>query len=195
MVFPVLPVFQIVAKGWHVVAASLSGALVGGMFGKNLTPTAKTAEKEISKDRRGVVIIDTNAFMDCVNIIDRVYSKGYSVVVADTVIEELDRQKLKYKNDDDKKKTLRNVGKQIKQAFDRGIAKMESGDTSLLPAGFDVKNADCVILSVALKHKKDGECTILLTSDTLLQSRASGLGIIQSISTHDFLNENKRHKF
>ena len=52
---------------------------------------------------------------------------------------------------------------------------MEEASLSLLPKGFDKHNPDCMILSVALKYKNDN--TILLTSDNMLQSRASGLGI------------------
>ena len=52
---------------------------------------------------------------------------------------------------------------------------MEEADISLLPVGFDKKNPDCMILSVALKFKNENP--ILLTSDNILQTRAQGLGI------------------
>ena len=63
---------------------------------------------------------------------------------------------------------------------------MEDADVSLLPVGFDKKNPDCQILSVALKYK--GENPIVLTSDNILQTRANGLGIT-TISLSDFLKQ------
>ena len=61
---------------------------------------------------------------------------------------------------------------------------MEDADVSLLPSGFDQKNPDCLILSVALKFRDENP--ILLTSDNVLQTRATGLGIT-TISLKEFL--------
>ena len=58
---------------------------------------------------------------------------------------------------------------------------------SLLPDGFDEKNPDCKILSVALKYNIDGANAILLTSDNMLQSRASALGLT-TLSLSQFLH-------
>ncbi len=71
-------------------------------------------------------------------------------------------------------------------AFVKHYSQMEDADLSLLPNGFDRHNPDCMILSVALKYKNDNP--ILLTSDNMLQSRASGLGIT-TISLKDFLKK------
>ena len=57
---------------------------------------------------------------------------------------------------------------------------------TLLPADFDTNNADCMILSVALKHKQENQHPILLTSDNILRTRAEGLGI-STISLKEFL--------
>lgn len=62
---------------------------------------------------------------------------------------------------------------------------MDEADLSLLPIGFDQNNPDCMILSVALKYKSNNP--ILMTSDNILQSRASGLGI-RTLSLKDFLS-------
>ena len=70
------------------------------------------------------------------------------------------------------------------------FSKMEEGDSSLLPQGFDGQKADCLILSVALKYISEDKNPILLTSDNLLQSKALGLGIT-TISLKDFLSERK----
>ena len=64
---------------------------------------------------------------------------------------------------------------------------MEEPDVSLLPEGFDEKNPDCKILSVALKYNRGGAHAILLTSDNMLQSRASALGIT-TLSLSQFLH-------
>ena len=82
------------------------------------------------------------------------------------------------------KKNINEAAKNINIAFTKQFSKMEESDVSLLPKGFDKKNPDCMILSVALKYKNDNP--ILLTSDFMLQSRASGLGIT-TISLEEFL--------
>ena len=102
-------------------------------------------------------------------------------VIPTKVLEELD--KLKLKNDIDKK-SLNEAAKNINSAFTMNFSKMEDADVSLLPLGFDKKNPDCMILSVALKYKQENP--ILLTSDNILQTRANGLGIT-TISLRDFL--------
>lgn len=63
---------------------------------------------------------------------------------------------------------------------------MEDANISLLPNGFDRRNPDCKILSVALKHSEENP--ILLTSDNMLAARAKGLGIT-TITLKEFLND------
>ena len=88
------------------------------------------------------------------------------------------------------KKAINDAAKNITLAFQNKYSHMDEGDSSLLPAGFNAKKADCLILSVALKYKKEDVNPILLTSDNILQSRALGLGIL-TISLRDFLAERK----
>ena len=156
--------------------------------------------KEIVEGKENIYIIDTNVFVNCPNIIERIGHK-YKVIIPAKVLEELD--KLKLKNNIDKN-ALNTAARNINLAFTKQFSKMEDADISLLPVGFDKNNPDCQILSVALKYKGvferigieggcytlkyKGENPIILTSDNILQTRANGLGIT-TISLTDFLRQ------
>ena len=137
-------------------------------------------KKGIVSDKENIYIIDTNVFVECPNIISRI-DREYKIIVPATVLEELDKLKLKA---DINKRNLSEAVKNINRAFTNNFSKMEEADVSLLPSGFDKKNPDCLILSVALKFRDENP--ILLTSDNILQTRAKGLGIT-TISLKDFL--------
>ena len=141
--------------------------------------------KEIVVDKENIFIIDTNVFVKCPTVISKVGK--YKIVIPTTVLEELDRLKLKQSID---KKALNDAVKNINKAFLNNYSSMEEGDSSLLPNGFDAQKADCLILSVALKYKTEDKNPILLTSDNLLQSKALGFGI-KTISLQDFLIERR----
>lgn len=141
--------------------------------------------KEIVQDKENIFVIDTNVFINCPTIISKIGK--YKTVIPTTVLEELDR--LKKKPDVDKK-ALSDATKNINEAFKKRYSQMESGNPSLLPEGFDVEKADCLILSVALKYKAEGKNAILLTSDKLFQSKALGMGLT-TISLSDFLRERR----
>lgn len=160
-----------------------SGELKVTVLGKINLP--KKHLKEIVVDKENIFIIDTNVFVKCPTIISKVGK--YKVVIPTTVLEELDRLKLKQNID---KKSLNDAVKNINKAFLNNYSCMEEGDSSLLPNGFDARKADCLILSVALKYKTEDKNPILLTSDNLLQSKALGLGIT-TISLQDFLSERR----
>lgn len=138
-------------------------------------------KRKEKKDINGnIYIIDTNIFVDCPDIISKIGEKGKTIIPA-KVLEELDKLKLKIDID---KKNLSEAAKNINIAFTKHYSKMEEADLDLLPIGFDKHNPDCMILSVALKYKSENP--ILLTSDNMLQSRASGMGI-KAISLKEFL--------
>ena len=160
-----------------------SGELKVTVLGKINLPEKHL--KEIVVDKENIFIIDTNVFVKCPTIISKVGK--YKVVIPTTVLEELDRLKLKQNID---KKSLNDAVKNINKAFLNNYSCMEEGDSSLLPNGFDARKADCLILSVALKYKTEDKNPILLTSDNLLQSKALGLGIT-TISLQDFLSERR----
>lgn len=140
--------------------------------------------KEIIVGKENIYIIDTNVFIHCPNIIDKIGRK-YKIIVPSKVLEELDKLKLKESID---KKALNDAARNINIAFTKHFSKMEDADVSILPVGFDKKNPDCQILSVALKYKDDNP--IMLTSDNILQTRANGLGLT-TISLKDFLRQLK----
>ena len=160
-----------------------SGELKVTVFGKINLPEKHL--KEIVADKENIFIIDTNVFVKCPTIISKVGK--YKVVIPTTVLEELDRLKLKQSIDN---KALNDAVKNINKAFLNNYSSMEEGDSSLLPKGFDAQKADCLILSVALRYKTEDKNPILLTSDNLLQSKALGLGIT-TISLKDFLSERR----
>lgn len=141
--------------------------------------------KEIQPDKENIFIIDTNVFVKCPTIISKIGK--YKVVIPTTVLEELDSLKLKPTVD---QKALNDAVKNINKSFMNNFSKMEEGDSSLLPEGFNGKKADCLILSVALKYISEDKNPILLTSDNLLQSKALGLGVT-TISLKDFLAERR----
>lgn len=138
--------------------------------------------KEIVDGKENIYIIDTNVFVNCPDIISRIGTK-YKVVIPAKVLEELDKLKL---NPNIDKTKLNEAAKNIHTAFVKNFSQMEEANLSLLPSGFDRHNPDCMILSVALKYQNENP--ILLTSDNILQSRASGLGIT-TITLKDFLRK------
>lgn len=138
---------------------------------------------ELKDGMDNVYIIDTNVFVKCPDIISKI-GKNYTIVIPTTVLEELDKLKLKKSIDQSR---LLKAAKNINTAFSNRFSKMEEPDVSLLPEGFDEKNPDCKILSVALKYNRRGAHAILLTSDNMLQSRASALGIT-TLSLSQFLH-------
>jgi len=107
--------------------------------------------------------------------------------VPTTVLEELDKLKVKGKVNKD---SLKTAVRSINEAFLNRFSKMEDGKEGLLPNGFDAKKADCLILSVALKYMKEDKNAILLTSDGLLRAKALGLGVT-TLSLSDFLAERR----
>lgn len=135
---------------------------------------------ELVNGKENIYIIDTNVFVNCPDIISKI-SKKYKIIIPSTVLEELDKLKIKEGID---KITLSKAAKNISMAFTQQYSCMEDANVSLLPNGFDRKNPDCKILSVALKHSEENP--ILLTSDNMLAARAKGLGIT-TITLKDFL--------
>jgi len=91
--------------------------------------------KEIIEGKENIYIIDTNVFVQCPNIIDKI-GHIYKIVVPTKVLEELDKLKLKENID---KKTLNTAAKNINVAFTKHFSKMEDADVNLLPMGFDKK--------------------------------------------------------
>lgn len=135
---------------------------------------------ELVEGKENIYIIDTNVFVNCPDIINKI-GKKYKIIIPSTVLEELDKLKIKEGVD---KTILSKAAKNISVAFTQKYSCMEDANISLLPNGFDRRNPDCKILSVALKHSEENP--ILLTSDNMLAARAKGLGIT-TITLKEFL--------
>lgn len=135
---------------------------------------------ELVEGKENIYIIDTNVFVNCPDIINKI-GKKCKIIIPSTVLEELDKLKIKEGVD---KTILSKAAKNISVAFTQKYSCMEDANISLLPNGFDRRNPDCKILSVALKHSEENP--ILLTSDNMLAARAKGLGIT-TITLKEFL--------
>ena len=139
-------------------------------------------KKEIKKDRKNYYIIDTNVFVDYPDIISKV-DKQFPIILSAKVTDELDHMKIKLdeKGKLNAEKALRNLNNESQHEI-----IYEFADVSLLPDDFDKRSPDNMILSVALKYKKDNP--IMLTSDNGLQLKSKVLGIT-TISLRNFLKK------
>lgn len=151
---------------------------------KNKIDLSKFERKrtELVEGKENIYIIDTNVFVNCPDIISKI-GKKYKIIIPSIVLEELDKLKIKEGID---KSILNKAAKNISVAFTQQYSCMEDANVSLLPNGFDKKNPDCKILSIALKHSNENP--ILLTSDNMLVARAKGLGIT-TITLREFLKK------
>lgn len=139
-------------------------------------------KKEISNLKRNFYVIDTNVFINCPDIIDRI-NREYPIILSAKVADELDKMKIKL---DEQGK--RNAEKALRYLNSSPSHKIiyELADTSLLPPDFDKRSPDNMILSVALKYMTENP--ILLTSDNGLQLKAKILKI-NTISLNELLNK------
>jgi rRNA-processing protein FCF1 len=140
------------------------GNLVEYTEAKGLTP---------SIDPGNTFIVDTNIFVQCPNVIDAINPRD-NIVIPIKVIDELDKLKVSLSSEslrDNAEKALRNINRELNK---RKIRE-ECGDLSCLPQDFSKKNADNLILSIALKFRNHSP--ILLTNDNGLQVKAKGLGV------------------
>ena len=158
------------------------------VLGKIDLSKAGRPNKEIRNDRVNYYVIDTNAFVNCPTIIEKIDPK-YTILLSAKVVDELDNLKVKTSGE-----TLANIQsalRSINHQMDKRKIRMEEADPSLLPPEMNRKNADNLILSVALKYL--GDNPILITSDNGLQVKAKGLGVT-TISLTDFLKNNSNQK-
>lgn len=119
-------------------------------------------------------LIDTNAFIYAPNIIDKI-AENYPIFVSAKVVDELDHRK-DITSGIDKKKVQKAL-KSINIAISSGRVQATTSDARLLPADFDRRSPDNLILSVALKLRKKGYSPIIVTSDNGFQAKAKTLEI------------------
>ena len=136
----------------------------------------------VTNVRKETVIIDTNVFVNCPDILDRI-DPSKQVIISAKVVDELD--KLKVTLDDAKKRNAELALRNINRIFNIRSIRMECADLECLPVDFSRRNPDNMILSVALKYRNQNPT--LLTSDNGLQLKAKGLEI-RTISLQSLLN-------
>ena len=117
-------------------------------------------------------VIDTNVFIDCPDILDRIRHQD-RIIVPTKVVDELDKLKVTL-NPEDKQKAERAL-RTLNSSYDTNRIRIENADTQYLPADLRRNNPDNLILSVAMKFRNHN--VMLLTSDNGLQLKARGLGI------------------
>lgn len=130
--------------------------------------------------RRKCYIIDTNVFIDCPDIINKI-SRSDKIVLSAKVVDELDAAKIRL--DEQGKQNAARALKLINSLLKPRKIEMAYADLSLLPQDFG-KSPDNMILSVALKYKEQNP--IMLTSDNGLQIKAKGFDI-KTMSLKEFL--------
>lgn len=138
--------------------------------------------KELVANKKNYYIIDTNVFVDCPDVINKI-DKKYPIILSAKVTDELDKMKIKL---EEQKK--RNAEKALWNLNNEKTHEIiyEFADTLLLPNDFDKRSPDNMILSVALKYKNDNP--IMLTSDNGLQLKCKILGIA-TVSLRNFLKK------
>lgn len=137
-------------------------------------------KKEIVVGKKNYYIIDTNVFVNCPDIINRI-SCEYPVILSAKVADELDKMKIKL--DEQGKQNAEKALRNLNNISGREVI-YEFADTTLLPDDFDKRSPDNMILSVALKYKDENP--IMLTSDNGLQLK-SKIFKISTISLKNFL--------
>ena len=148
-----------------------SGAIQLKLKGKVDLSKLERPKKELVANKKNLYIIDTNVFVDCPDVISKI-DKKYPVVLSAKVTDELDKMKIKLT--EQKKKNAEKALWNLNNEKNHEII-YEFADTSLLPEDFDKRSPDNMILSVALKYKKENP--IMLTSDNGLQLKSKILGI------------------
>ncbi len=119
-------------------------------------------------------VIDTNAFIYAPNIIEKIADE-YPIFVSAKVVDELDHRKDVTSGND--KKKVQKALKSINMAISSGRVQTATSDARLLPADFDRRSPDNLILSVVLKVKRMGYTPVLVTSDNGFQAKAKTLKI------------------
>ena len=151
--------------------------------GLNLKTNEVIVQEELSEEKSNTIqpkrlgeayVIDTNAFIYAPNIIEKI-AVEYPIFVSAKVVDELDHRKDVTSGND--KKKVQKALKAINLAISSGRVQTATSDARLLPADFDRRSSDNLILSVVLKVNKMGYTPILVTSDNGFQAKAKTLKI------------------
>ena len=136
----------------------------------------------VTSTKTETIIIDTNVFVNCPDILDHI-EPSKQVVISAKVIDELD--KLKVTIEESKKRNVELALRNLNRIFNLRSIRMECADFDYLPVDFSRRNPDNMILSVALKFRNHNP--VLITSDNGLKLKAKGLDI-RTISFQSILN-------
>lgn len=137
-------------------------------------------QSEIKRIKEDVLartyIIDTNVFIKEPDIISKIDPKHY-VALSLTVIEELDKLKMKHENKEQAGKAIRNINSALSKTAKNKTSRIRKAraDLTLLPDELQKKTADNLLLSLGLVYKKNNP--VLLTFDRNLQTKAMMLEI------------------
>lgn len=137
-------------------------------------------QSEIARIKEEVLaktyIIDTNVFIKEPDIISKIDVKHY-VALSLTVIEELDKLKLRPENKEQAEKAIRNINTTLSKSAKSKASRIRKAraDLILLPDELQRKTADNLLLSLGVVYKKQNPT--LLTLDRNLQSKAMMLDI------------------
>ena len=137
-------------------------------------PKEEKSNTDQSEQLGEAYVIDTNAFIYAPNIIEKIADE-FPIFVSAKVVDELDHRKDVTSGND--KKKVQKALKSINMAISSGRVQTATSDARLLPADFDRRSPDNLILSVVLKVKKMGYTPILVTSDNGFQAKAKTLKI------------------
>lgn len=138
---------------------------------------------ELSKTKKNYYVIDTNVFINFPEILSKI-DEQYPVILSAKVIDELDKMKIRSEQE---KKSAETALRLLNRGNNRKII-FETADVSLLPADYDRRSPDNLILSVALKYKDENP--IMMTSDNGLQLKCKALGVT-TITLKAFLKQLK----
>lgn len=137
-------------------------------------PKEEKSNTDQSEQLGEAYVIDTNAFIYAPNIIEKI-AEEYPIFVSAKVVDELDHRKDVTSGND--KKKVQKALKSINMSISSGRVQTATSDARLLPADFDRRSPDNLILSVVLKVKRMGYTPVLVTSDNGFQAKAKTLKI------------------
>jgi rRNA-processing protein FCF1 len=131
-------------------------------------------------------IIDTNVFIKEPNIISKIDLTKHYVALSFSVIEELEKLKMRPANKENATKAIQNINSMLKAAkhSKRNRVRRQGADLTLLPSELQNKSADNMILSLGLVYKKQNP--VILTLDRNFQSKAMTLDI-PVVTVYDLL--------
>lgn len=133
-----------------------------------------------------VYVIDTNVFLDCPNILDKIPS-NCKIGLTPKIIDEIDGNK---KKSEDLKRKATQAQKNIYSKSKNGNQIVYKEPNLKLLHGLNGANPDNKILALALTLKKEGFEPILLTSDWGLLTSAS-LNKVNTLELNELLNKKK----